>query len=464
MRFGLLSHTFLTLLAVAACVDDSGTSGAAGAGGAIAPMGGAAGGVMTPMGGAAAGGAMALPDAIIPDSGAYHVGVSLTELGGFVFPLKVEIDAEVIESGGIIRRFSVRAVKDGEVSDPIAVLTDLPVSAEGTFEAALPETSMPAAFSPTGSDVVFEISFHATIQSRDFICGHIDGMLTTLDTPLTESTFGAEPWETRGDQPPVRCGGGAAETNCPRVEAAACPELAAGLVTGFESCGLERTFILHLPADHDPATPRPVVFLWHGLGDEATAILEGTAMADFVDQEDFILITPSSQALPVEWDQLAVADNADLAFFDDMVTCAQAKLGADPNRVHVTGMSAGGLWSTYLAVFRSQVIASAAPMSGGLIADYAVPPRKMPVLVSWGGETDQAVDQDFHVFAQNLMSDLEMGGHFYVSCNHRAEHAWHPQFTPWVLRFLFDHPFDVAPEPYAEMLPDVFPDYCVIPD
>jgi len=452
MRFSPLSITLVAAFAVAGCAEDSGTAGAGGAGGEALPMGGSA-----------SGGSMELPPALIPATGAYSVGVSLAELGGFVFPMMVEIDAELIESGGIIRRFSVYAVKGDEVSDPIAVLTDLPVSADGMFEAALPETTMPAAFSPTGSDVVFEISFHATVKSPDFICGRIDGVLTTLETPLTESTFGAEPWEGRGDQPPVRCEEGSEEVNCPRIEAEACPELGAGLVTGFESCGLQRGFILHLPMDHDPATPRPVVFLWHGLGDEATAFVEGTAMAEYVDQEDFILITPSSQALPVEWDQLSVGDNADLAFFDDMVTCARAKLGADPNRVHVTGMSAGGLWTTYLSVFRSEVIASAAPMSGGLIADYVVPPRKMPILVSWGGEMDQAVGQDFNVFARNLIRDLEMGGHFYVPCNHGAEHVWYREFTPWVLRFLLDHPYDVAPEPYAERLPDAFPDYCSIP-
>jgi hypothetical protein len=102
-------------------------------------------------------------------------------------------------------------------------------------------------------------------------------------------------------------------------------------------------------------------------------------------------------------------------------------------------------------------------MSGGLIADYVVPPRKMPILVSWGGEMDQAVGQDFNVFARNLIRDLELGGHFYVPCNHGAEHVWYREFTPWVLRFLLDHPYDVAPEPYAEMLPDAFPDYCSIP-
>ena len=408
---------------------------------------------------------MAMPtEAILPRDGAYFAGIELAELGGFVLPLQLVLSSESTPSGAIIRRFDVHALSGAQVSDVIAQVIDIPVGPDGTFQAVLPETTLPAAFSPTGSAVVFEVTFQGTIQSERFFCGRVVGTLTTLSTPIRESTFGAIPWAERGAAPPTQCTAMGDGEACPRLEEADCPTLMVGQSNRIRSCDRQREFILHVPADHDPSVPKPIVFLWHGLGSDAESMIDITDFPSYVDRKQFVLVTPSSQGLPVEWDQLATGDNPDLAFFDDMLTCAHAQLGVDLDRVHVTGMSAGGLWSTYLSVFRADIIASSAPMSGGLIADYVEPARKMPMLVSWGGENDVAVDQNFHVFAQNLMVDLTRGGHFFVACNHGLEHVWERDFTPWVLRFLLDHPRTLESEPYADGLPGSFPDYCVLPD
>ena len=51
------------------------------------------------------------------------------------------------------------------------------------------------------------------------------------------------------------------------------------------------------------------------------------------------------------------------------------KLGVDPNRIFVTGMSAGGLYASYLGLMRSTVIAASAPMSIDTVVGAILHPR-----------------------------------------------------------------------------------------
>ena len=83
-------------------------------------------------------------------------------------------------------------------------------------------------------------------------------------------------------------------------------------------------------------------------------------------------------------------------------------------------------------------------------------------MVAWGGPQDIAFDQNFDNLAHNLLAALLPAGHFVVACNHGQQHKWLPEFTPWALQFLLDHPRGVTPEPYAGGLPAVFPAFCEI--
>ena len=87
------------------------------------------------------------------ESGLYSMGVSLAELGGFEVPFQVEI--EVLERDGELwlERFVVRATDGERLSAPIADAGPVQISPLGTFTAESGDTVMPAAFSPTGSDV-----------------------------------------------------------------------------------------------------------------------------------------------------------------------------------------------------------------------------------------------------------------------------------------------------------------------
>jgi predicted esterase len=387
------------------------------------------------------------------------MGLNLVELGGYLLPLQLEIVTEHRgEDGGRFQSMALRAVSDGNVSEPFVTVEDVPIMAGDIFAAEFPESALPAAFSPTGSDVRFRLNMAGRITSESTFCGTITGEITTLDQPLTMSTFAVEPWEGRSETAPSDCAGnGGGGMACDRIDM--CPDVAVG-VNMLSSCEEDRIFRVFAPDDMETDETLPLIFLWHGLGSDPDALLDRSLLAEQVNERRFVLVVPSSRALPVEWDQLGQGDNPDLAFFDDMVTCVQTAFPVDTNRIYSTGLSAGGLWTTYLGLRRASVIAAIAPMSGGLIVDYVAPERTLPVLVSWGGIEDIAVEQDFNTFALALIEDLQAAGHELVTCNHGQGHEWLPSFNPWVLQFLFDHTLDGSDPPYAMGLPEVFPDYC----
>ena len=126
-------------------------------------------------------------------------------------------------------------------------------------------------------------------------------------------------------------------------------------------------------------------------------------------------------------------------------------------------MSAGGPWSTWLTMNRSEWLASAAPMSGGVLSNwYITPEDRLPVMLIWGGPTDTyngfSFDQANLQFSEELVADE----HFVVECDHGGGHV--PPSAPAELTwaFLSEHRKG-EPSPWSDGLPKDLPDYCTIP-
>lgn len=435
--------------------------GSAAGGNAGGSTGGATGGAE--MGGAEADAFVPLPAGNFPKDGLWFVTVDLVEFS-LKIPFQLEIDGT--EETRTIDSVTLRAVAaDGvTVSDVLASGEGVFVDPDGTFQLSFENVTLPGAFTPTGSDVTVTVNFGGTATGDSAMCGSVTGRVITLESDLTMSTFGGVPWDTDAAERTFSCEPAMEETYTP-IDPANCPALVAGANDGFPSAGLERTFRLFVPSTWTEGTKSPLVFLWHGLGQTQDEIQANSMLESMVDDKGFILVVPDSQAEDkpgVEWDQLGVGENPDLVFFDDMLTCIDKDYGVDLDRVHSSGLSAGGLWTTYLTMFRSEKIASSVAFSGGLLVPYPSPADKRPMIVAWGGEEDVAFDQNFNTLAHDLLGDLVPNGHFVVTCDHGQGHKWLPEFTPWALQFLLDHPRGVDPEPYAGGLPEGFPEYCTI--
>lgn len=418
-------------------------------------------------GGAVTGGTASEPDAALPTGNFPQDGLWALTVNVVEFTLKLPFQIEVSGTEGTRTLDSVvlRAVgADGvTLSDPLATAMDVAVAADGAFKFGFENITLPGAYTPTGSDVEVTINFDGTATGETAMCGTVTGRVVTLETDLTMSAFGAVPWETPADQRPFSCDP-VVEQQLTPIDPADCPALVEGENAAFPSAGLERTFRLFVPATWSADKKYPLVFMWHGLGQTQDEIQADSNFEALVDDNEILLVVPDSQVPKpgVEWDQLAIGENPDLVFFDDMLTCVDKGYGVDPDRVHSSGLSAGALWTTYLTMFRSETIASSVAFSGGLLVEYPMPAATRPMIVAWGGDDDIAFDQNFTTLAHDLLGDILPAGHFALACNHGQGHEWMSEFTPWALKFLLDHPRTLVDEPYAAGIPEGFPEYCVI--
>jgi poly(3-hydroxybutyrate) depolymerase len=239
-----------------------------------------------------------------------------------------------------------------------------------------------------------------------------------------------------------------------------CPQLGDGN-NSFATGSTSYDVIVELPADPEGA---PVLFVWHWLGGTASQILEWVGFSSLAD-EGAIVIAPESSGSAYEWSSFGPgAGNADLLLFEDLLACAADQWNVDMDRIYSTGMSAGGLWTSYMTMWESEWLAATAPLSGGVnSAVYRQPDEPIPVLLTWGGAGDVYGTFSFDVANREFSADLLADGHFVAHCIHNEGHNPPTGSAGMVWRFFQDHPKGVSPDPWADGVPSGMPSYCGLP-
>jgi len=393
------------------------------------------------------------PEPPIPDpfpDGTYLLGVSLAPVGG------IELEFQIVASDGTL---SLSAYDGDTPSDPIAEASDVVVDADGAFFAIFGEATVPGPYSPTSSPVVVDITIEGNFREDGTACGALQGHIITLNLPLDGSTFGMIDWSARADGTLVGCD---AREPIERIET--CPELEAGVTSDFPSGGMDRLVELVLPVDYDAAESYPLLFAFHGFGGDPASLLDTAGLRAFADELGIIIAAPLGLDTgngPL-WNVTAAPDvNEDIALYDDLLTCISEAYAVDLDRVYATGMSYGGLMTAAVLSERSETIAAAAPFSGGFIRDLSGEAVPRPTIVSWGGEDDEAFDQDFDRFARSMIDDLVEINALVVSCDHGEGHTIRASYWPWALDFLLRQSRTDL-DTLADGLPDTYPDYCII--
>ena len=258
-------------------------------------------------------------------------------------------------------------------------------------------------------------------------------------------------------------------------------DLVEGLNSDFLVDGEARRFYLALPEGEGP---HPVIFNWHGYTD--TAANMHSFLSPYINSETyaFILVTPEDTSLEplsgLDWEILTTTTaNKEAALFDAIMECLDSEYLVDWDRLHSVGVSAGGIMTDLLGTLRGDVLASVISFSGGYLGNPANANQTMN-MVSWpdftgshpyaqlfthGGVTDtfdlSVVTIHFDQMAANDVIYLNDRGHDTIICDHGTGHDVPEALRGTaVLEFLRDHPYNVTDSPYAEGLPESFPDYC----
>ena len=151
--------------------------------------------------------------------------------------------------------------------------------------------------------------------------------------------------------------------------------------------GLQRDYILYVPASYSSATAVPLVFNFHGYTSNANDQMWYGDFRAISDTAGFIIVHPmgtidntGATHWNVGWGGSTV-DDIDFteALMDDLI----ATYNIDNNRIYSTGMSNGGFMSYQLACELSDRIAAIASVTGSMstnLINNCSPNHQMPVM------------------------------------------------------------------------------------
>jgi len=137
--------------------------------------------------------------------------------------------------------------------------------------------------------------------------------------------------------------------------------------------GKDRTYIMNVPANYNNSQPHRLIFMFHGLGDSASAVANGQrgfypfmGFPPLANADNLGAISVAPQGLDSAW---ANTGGQDIAFVDQMVKEIEASFCIDQNLRFLTGFSYGGSMSYSIACsrakeFRAVAVDSGAAMSG----------------------------------------------------------------------------------------------------
>lgn len=137
------------------------------------------------------------------------------------------------------------------------------------------------------------------------------------------------------------------------------------------NAGIQRDYILYIPANYSGSTPVPLLFNFHGYTSNASDQMWYGDFRNIADTAGFIIVHPEgtvdnngSTHFNVGWGASSVDD---VAFTSALMDTLIAAYNIDEDRVYSTGMSNGGFMSFKLACELSSRIAAIGSVTGSIV-------------------------------------------------------------------------------------------------
>jgi polyhydroxybutyrate depolymerase len=187
--------------------------------------------------------------------------------------------------------------------------------------------------------------------------------------------------------------------------------------------GIERDYIIYVPASYTGNVEVPLVFNFHGYGSNATEQMWYGDFRPTADTAGFLLVHPEGTLFNGithwnvgGWTIGSTAD--DVGFTAALLDSLSAEYSIDENRVFATGMSNGGFMSFLLACQLSDRIAAIASVTGSMTPETynnSNPQHPMPIL-QMHGTSDGVVPYNGAFFSKSIddVIDYWVG---YNNCN-----------------------------------------------
>ena len=394
--------------------------------------------------------------------GEYAFTMGVAPVNGLPVTFLASMDS-IIEDGVESFWADLRPVSsDGEPGEVSGAIEKTILNPDGTFSITVGQLLWPEDYTPTGGDIEVEGIFSGSTLEDGRMCGDAEGSILTFEMDLDGSTFGVEPWEGRSQDAFKQCPDAEQDDWTP-IET--CPILTEGRNGNFPSGGEGREVELIVPDSYDGTQPVPLIFAFHGITANMQSMIDGGDLNRQAEDYGVIFAVPQGASIGgvPGWDPFTGEGvNKDLLFFDDLTHCITEQFSIDEQRIYTTGISNGGLLTGVLIVERSDVLAAAAPISGGINIPYADVARTIPTMVYWGGEDDSAYEQDFHGMSLEMIDTLSDNEHPLVTCNHNSGHNIYSSYFDDIMPYLLAHTIDRVDSPYMDLVEGLSA-YCSIP-
>ena len=195
--------------------------------------------------------------------------------------------------------------------------------------------------------------------------------------------------------------------------------------------GLERSYILYIPASVRQDQPAPLVFVLHGGTGNAESAIRMSGFNKVADQNGFIAVFPNgtgrlSDDKLLTWNGGTCCGYAqkndvdDVGFIRSVIAEIETTASIDPKRIYATGMSNGGIMSYRLACEASDLFAAIAPVAGTLNFPPCNPSESVSV-IDFHGTADQNLPYEGGFGSESLVDvdfvSVKDSVEFWVSFN-----------------------------------------------